>query len=154
MYSKEEAKRLKEQFWTNFGQFMALVPDDDGLKTNWVNYKTGIKHLYFRMETDNKTAEIYIEISHPDDGIRELLFAQFQEYRNVLHAELEEEWIWDEVYYDIYGKKSARIGIALDKKVSVFKEEDWPELIGFFKPRIIALDRFWNQAKYGFDLFK
>src|SRR5690606_40670888 len=48
MYSKEEAKRLKERFWTNFGQFMSLVPNEEGVKVNWVNYKTGIKHLYFR----------------------------------------------------------------------------------------------------------
>ncbi|HLT87554.1 MAG TPA: DUF4268 domain-containing protein [Sphingobacterium sp.] len=154
MYSKEEAKKLKEKFWTNFGRFMSLVPNEDGFKINWINYKTGIKHLYFRMEADNKTANIYIEISHPDEGIRELMFTQFQEYKKILYAELEEEWIWNENHYDEYGKNSARIGIELDKKASVFKEEDWPTLISFFKPRIVALDRFWSNAKYGFELFK
>lgn len=106
------------------------------------------------MEADNKTASIYIEINHPDEGIRELLFAQFQEYRAILHTELEEEWTWDEVFYDADGKKTARIGTELEQGVSVFKEADWPTLIGFFKPRIIALDRFWSNAKYAFDIFK
>jgi len=154
LYSKEEAKKLKEQFWTNFGRFMSPIPNEEGLKVNWVNYKTGIKHLYFRMEVDNKTASIYIEISHPDKGIRELMFTQFQEYKTILHAELEEEWIWTENHDDEYGKTTARIGIELNKKASVLKVEDWPTLISFFKPRIIALDRFWSNAKYGFELFK
>ncbi|MCC2597897.1 DUF4268 domain-containing protein [Sphingobacterium sp. FBM7-1] len=154
MYSKEEAKRLKERFWTNFGQFMSLVPNEEGVKVNWVNYKTGIKHLYFRMEADNKAANIYIEISHPDAGIRELMFSQFLTYKTILHAELDEEWIWHPEHYDEYGKNTARIGTQLDKKISVFKETDWPELIQFFKPRMIALDHFWSNAKYGFDMFK
>jgi len=154
LYSREEAKKLKEQFWTHFGRFMSLVPSEEGGKTNWVNYKTGIKHLFFRMDADNKRADIYIEISHPDEGIRELLFEQFLEYKPIMETELGEEWTWDKTYYDEYGKKTARIGIRLDKKLSVFKQEDWPELMAFFKPRIITLDQFWSTAKYGFEMFK
>src|SRR5690606_25342798 len=152
LYSREEAKRLKEQFWTSFGRFMSLVPNEDGLKANWINYKTGVQHVFFRMEADSKTASIYIEINHPDEGLRELILAQFEEYRAILHAELEEEWTWDEVFYDADGKKTARIGTTLEQKASVFKVEDWPILIGFFKTRMIALDRFWSNAKYAFDI--
>ncbi len=35
--------------------------------------------------------------------------------------------------------------------VSIFNKEDWPQLISFFKQRIIALDQFWSMAQYGFD---
>lgn len=153
MYSREEAKRLKEQFWTSFGQYMIGVPSADMEKVNWVNYKTGIKHLFFRMDGTNKTAVIMIEITHPDPSIRELMFAQFVELKNVLHTALGEEWEWDPVYYDAYGKETARISLSLDK-VSVFKNTDWPTLISFFKPRIIAIDEFWSTAKYTFDIFK
>jgi len=154
LYSREEAKKLKEKFWTGFGQFMALVPGEDGQKINWINYKTGIRHLFFRMDADNKNAHIYIEIAHPDEGIRLLMFEQFQTYRTLLHAELDEEWEWDATYYDAYGKPTSRIGKRLDKRVSVFRQEDWPDLIAFFKPRMMALDAFWSTARYGFDLFK
>ena len=154
MYTREEAKRLKEQFWTSFGQFMALNLSEEGTKANWVNYKTGIKHIFFRMQADNKSAAIYIEIAHPDAGIRELIYAQFQEYKKILEDSLNEAWEWDAEYYDEYGKETARIGINLPQKVSIFKQEDWPTLIQFFKPRILALDSFWTDAKYAFDLFR
>jgi hypothetical protein len=38
--------------------------------------------------------------------------------------------------------------------VSVFNKDHWPDLISFFKPRIIALDSFWENAKYGFEDLK
>src|SRR5690606_1651709 len=153
LYLKEEAKRLKENFWTTFGQYMSVVPSADYEKVNWVNYKTGIKHLYFRLEATNKTASIYIEITHPDDAIRQLMFDQFKELKNVFSSTVAEDWEWDEVYYDENGKKTARISTSI-AKISVFNKEHWPNLISFFKPRIIALDEFWSMAKYSFDIFK
>jgi len=132
---------------------MSPIPNADGEKVTWVNYKTGIRYLFFRMEATNKIAQIGIEIANPDEGIRALIFEQFKEFKAVLEDELEEEWIWDELSYDENGKATARIYTEI-KGISVFKREDWPELISFFKPRIIALDSFWSSAQYGFDLFK
>ncbi len=153
LYSREEAKKIKENFWTSFGQYMSVVPNVDGEKVTWVNYKTGIKHLFFRMDADNKHATIAIEIANPDEGIRALLWEQFKEYEQMLLEELQEEWIWDFDYYDEYVKAKARIFMEI-RGVSVFKQEDWPQLISFFKPRIMALDSFWSSAQYGFELFK
>lgn len=154
MYTREEAKRIKEEFWTRFGQFMALSVSEEGTKVNWINYKTGIKHLYFRMDADNKTAQIYIEISHPDAGIRQLMYDQFVEYRLLLADSLGETWEWDPIYYDDNQRATARISVAIDRKTSIFKQEDWPDLIRFFKPRLLALDSFWSTAKYAFEIFK
>ncbi|GAA4136973.1 hypothetical protein GCM10022216_12610 [Sphingobacterium kyonggiense] len=105
------------------------------------------------MEASNKVAQIAIEIANPDEGIRALIFEQFQQYKMLLEEELGEEWIWDLDFYDEYGKAKARIFTEI-RGVSVFKQEDWPDLISFFKPRIMALDSFWSTAQYGFDIFK
>lgn len=153
MYSRDEAKRLKEQFWTSFGQYMSVVLSADDEKINWVNYKTGVKHLFFRMDVTKKSAFIMIELTHPDASIRELMYAQFLELKNVFTSTLEEDWEWDEVFYDDSGKQTSRISLTIDK-VSVFNQDHWPQLISFFKPRIIALDEFWSTAKYTFDIFK
>lgn len=153
LYSREEAKRIRESFWTSFGQYMAPITGAEGDKVTWINYKTGIKHLFFRMEADNKVARISIDMVNPDEGMRELLFDQFKEYRLLLKSELNEEWIWDLLQYDDHGKATAKIYTELNG-LSIFKKEDWPDLISFFKPRIIALDAFWSTAKYGFEIFK
>lgn len=153
LYSREEAKRLKEQFWTTFGQYMSMVPSAENDKVNWVNYKTGIKYLYFRMDATNKTASIFIELTQPDEGIRRLMFEQLKEFKTVFENIVNEEWEWDEVYYDENGKNTSRVSTSISN-VSLFNQDHWPQIISFFKPRIIALDEFWSLSKYSFEIFK
>jgi hypothetical protein len=153
MYSKDEASQLKQSFWTTFGQYISPQPSAEGMKINWINYKTGIKHLSFRMHADGRSAFIAIEISHNDLGLQELLFEQFLEFKVVMKEYLNEDWDWQLHVADENGKTVSRISKTLEN-VSIFKKEDWPALISFFKPRMIALDEFWSDAKYSFDTFR
>jgi len=153
LYSKDEASQLKQAFWTTFGQYISPQLSAEGLKVNWVNYKTGIKHLYFRMEADKRSATIAIDIAHPDAGLQELFFEQFLELKKILHAHLGEDWDWQLHTIDDHGKTISRISRQLHN-VSIYNKNDWPALISFFKPRIIALDEFWSDARYAFDALK
>lgn len=150
MYSKQEAAQLKQEFWTAFGQYMSPVLSAEGEKVNWVNYKTGEKDIRFRMTVDNRHAEIGIEISHKDHGIQQLYFEQFRELKKFLDAATAEEWQWTLHQSDEWGRTVSRIGTDLEG-VSVFKKEDWPRLISFFKQRMVALDAFWSNVKYSFE---
>jgi hypothetical protein len=153
LYSKDQASQLRQAFWTSFGQYIAPQLSAEGLKVNWINYKTGIKHLYFKMHADQRSAWIGIEIAHPDTGMQELIIEQFNEFKKMLESNVGENWQWDMHITDDYGKTVSRIYTKLDK-VNVLRREDWPALISFFKPRIIALDEFWSDAKYSFESFK
>jgi hypothetical protein len=150
MFKRQEASLLKEEFWTTFGRYMSPVPSAEGIKINWINYRTSIKDVYFRMDVNQKSAMISIAMEQNEQGIRELYFQQFQELKTLMHENLEEEWEWQEQARVAEDKVISRIYKALPD-VSVFNKEQWPELISFFKPRIIALDRFWEDAKYSFD---
>ncbi len=150
MYTKEQVSQLRQAFWTAFGRYIAPHPSADGLRINWLNYKTGLKHVYFRMQADNRRGSIAIEITHPDPEIQELFFEQFAELKHILHATLEEEWKWALHTTNENGRIISRIYKELSP-VNAFEQDNWPELISFFKPRIIALDEFWSTAKYSFD---
>lgn len=152
MYSREEVRQLREEFWTAFGQYMRAVPSADGDRVSWLNYKTGIKHLYFRMDADKTSARISIDMVDPDDGIRSLMYAQFVELKNIFYDSVGENWAWEEQTYRD-DRTMATISAELPN-VSVFRKADWPALISFFKPRIIALDEFWSLAKDHFELFR
>lgn len=150
MFSREEASRIKEEFWTTFGQYMKPVPSADHMPMNWINYNTGLKDVFFRMETKRKSAVIAISMEHRDPEIQELFFEQFLELKTLLHSELEEEWEWSLNFPDENGKIISQIYKELPGK-SVFNRDHWPDLISFFKPRIIVLDAFWENAQYSFD---
>ena len=153
MYSREEASRLRQEFWTAFGLYMQPILSADGEKVNWINYKTGEKGLSFRMQADKEGASIAIECTQRDPGIRQLYFEQLLELKKLLHAELHEEWIWQPDARDESGRDLGRVYTEL-KGVNIFRKEDWPELISFFKPRIIALDAFWSGARYTFETLR
>jgi len=150
MYSKAEATQLRQAFWTTFGQYMAPVPSAEGMPTNWINYKTGLKHVYFRMQADNRRASIGIDLTHPDAGVRELFFEQFLELKTLLHETLSEPWRWELHATDANGLPLSRIYTEMEP-VNLFNRDDWPTLISFFKPRLVALDEFWNDAQYAFE---
>ncbi len=154
MYSKEEATKIKKDFWTKFGQFLSLHPSNDGIKINWINYKTGIKNVHFRMDVVKKTSFIGIELHHQDSSIRELYFEQFLELKTYLHSILKEEWVWQKNHQPFNSEKQIS-RIYLEKVgYTIMNEDHWPEIISFLKPRVLKLDEFWSDAKYSFDALK
>ena len=153
MYSRQEASLLRQEFWTAFGQYMLPVQSAEGEKVNWINYKTGEKFISFRMDADHKQALISIEMNHKDEGIRSLHFEQFRQFRKLLESELNETWTWEPAFMNAHGQTISRI-YARQEDVSIFQKNDWPKLISFFKPRIIALDAFWSQVKYSFEALR
>ena len=105
------------------------------------------------MQADNKTAAVAIEITHKDAGVQQLYFEQFAELKKIMENVLEEQWTWQLHITSENGKLISRIFKQMES-VSIFKKEEWPLLISFFKPRIIALDEFWSSAKYGFEVLR
>jgi hypothetical protein len=150
MFTRDEAARIKEEFWTTFGRYMSPIPSAEGTKVNWVNYHTRLKDVHFRMDAGQKSAVIFISIEHRDTDIQELYFRQFEQFSDLLQTTLEEEWEWQMHESLGNGKVISRIYKEL-AGVSVFNKDQWPELISFFKPRMIALDSFWENAKYSFE---
>ena len=149
MYSKEQASKLKTQFWTNFGQYLKPVPSASGLPVNWINYKTGIRHIHFKMDADNTKAVIAIEISHPQDAKRLHYHNQFLSLKKLLASTTEFNWQWNEALQTDH-KIISSISQQLDG-VNILDQSDWPAIISFLKPRIIALDAFWEMVKDGFE---
>lgn len=153
MYSRQQASKLKQEFWTAFGQYMSPVLSAEGEKINWVNYKTGEKNINFRMDADNKRAVISIELSHTDPEIQQIYYHHFESLKSVFQSFLKDEWNWHLHVLNDYGKVISKIFFEMTD-VNVFNKEDWPQLVSFFKSCIVALDEFWSNVKYGFEALK
>ena len=128
---------------------MKLVTGASGLPVNWINYKTGIHHIHFKMDADNTRAFIAIEISSPKEEERLQYYNQFVSLKKILASTTTFNWQWDETVESKH-KTISRISQQLNS-VNIFKQSDWPAIISFLKPRIIALDEFWDLVKEGFE---
>jgi hypothetical protein len=148
MYSKEQASKLKTQFWTNFGQYMKPIPGASGLPVNWINYKTGIRNIHFKMDVDTAKAFIAIEITHSQQEERLNCYHQFVALKKLLESTTAFNWQWNETLQANHQTISS-ISQELNN-VNIFNQADWPAIISFLKPRIIALDEFWELVKDGF----
>jgi Domain of unknown function (DUF4268) len=149
MYSRQEAAQLRQSFWASFGQYMAPVPSAEGLKINWVNYKTGVKDLYFKMQAEKDGASIAIVLAHSDAARRQEFYQQLVQVKNLLRDGVNEDWQWEPQVLDENNKTVSRIYTLLNG-VNIYRKEDWPAMISFFKPRMITLDAFWTEVKEGF----
>ncbi|RZL17844.1 MAG: DUF4268 domain-containing protein, partial [Pedobacter sp.] len=109
MYSKEEASKLRQQFWITFGKYMKPVPSAEGLPINWVNYKTGVKNVFFRMNAEQKQASISIDITHGDLATRKLFFEQFVAFKKIFSDVVNEDWNWELNAVNEYGVPLSQI---------------------------------------------
>ena len=150
MFSRQEASALKEKFWTSFGQYLLPVPSASGTKVNWINYKTGVKHIRFVMDADREHAFVQIEITHPDAEWRIRCYQLFQTLKTELHTETQAEWNWNQSV-EKEGRIISTITISLEN-VNILNVKDWPAIISFFKPLITGLDRFWYNQRDIFEM--
>jgi len=142
MYSKEESKSLRKEFWTTFGIYMKKYNKVYQAKVRWVNYNTKVKDIYFRLEVDKKKATFSFDLQHRDEGLRELFYEQFEELKGVITDSFPSELTWDPDYETNYGI-SSKIHTELTG-VSVFNKNDWATIFPFLEKNIVAAHDFWE----------
>jgi hypothetical protein len=151
MYTKQEISKQKQAFWTAFGRYMKPVLSADGEEISWLNYKTGNKHVSFKMDVDSRQAQVVIVLDHADSDTQQLFYGRMVELKDIFYETVgEDDWTWMPVTVDEYGKRVSIIQKRLTG-VNMFKNEDWPAIISFLKPRIMALDAFWSMVRYQFS---
>ena len=151
MYSKAEASSITQKFWTSFGIYMSPVPSASLEKVNWINYKTGIKGIIFKMNVDKNAATVAVEIFLKDTMLQHQYFDIFNNFTVEFQKNVGKDWIFHKNLF-LEGKGCVSLIIMEKEKVNVFKEEDWPTIISFLKKNIIGLDTFWASYKPAFEL--
>ncbi len=151
MYTNAEASAIKQKFWTSFGMYMSPVQSATLEKVNWVNYKTGIKGITFKMDGDKQSAIVVIEIFLKDTMLQHQYFEIFNNFVKQFENIAGKEWNFNRD--DLIEHKGNVSCIAVElKNVNIFKQDDWPAMIAFLKQHMIGLDAFWAAYKPAFEL--
>ena len=142
MFTKEEEKQIRLDFWSELNAQFDQIKGAHGNKVSWTNFNTRIRHLYFRMEADQNGARLCIDIQFPDTGIREIFYEQFQEFQLKFEAIFGEELQWYLTFDHSNGKTISRIAVNQDG-TNLFRRSDWPEMHQFLIRNFKALEKFW-----------
>ena len=135
MYSKEEAQRLKREFWIDFAEKHPR---------KWILYDTKIKDFSFKFFADNKKAQVLIDIEHRSDEKRTIYFEKIESLKTVLEDDFVKDLVFEKNFVLENGKKISRIWVE-KTDVSVSNRKYWDEIFDFFFEKMNALEMFYHE---------
>lgn len=134
MFSREESKRIRQEFWTSFGK---------EFPHKWLLYNTKMKEIQLKFTFDRKVAQVSLDIADEDEMIRAYYFEKMQSLQKVLKTEYLPEAIFEEDYELPEGKLISRIYVQKDN-VSIHNKKDWPEVKTFLSTNMLLLEEFFK----------
>lgn len=132
MYSREESKKIRQEFWIRFGK---------DYPRKWLLYNTRIKDLSLKFKFTRQIAEVSIDIEPQDEIFRKYYFEKFQSLQRILLSEFLPEAKFEEDSLLENGKVVSRIFVRL-KNVNIHNNEDWPKVKEWLAEKMDALERF------------
>lgn len=135
MFSKEESKKLIQEFWTSFGK-------ENPHK--WILYNTKIKDLQLKFTFTTKFAQVSLDIVAQDAIIRSCYFEKLISLKTILKTDYLPEAAFNENYELPEGKTVSRIYLQLDQ-VSIHNKKDWPVVSRFLYANMLQLEDFFTE---------
>ena len=137
MFSKEESRQLREQFWISFGK---------SFPRKWILYDTKIKGFSFKFHFDTKSALVALDLEGDLEN-RINYWEKLMSLRSLLKENYLPEAIFDETYYLDNGKEISRIYVPLESKVSIHNKNTWREVMEFFNETMSSFEAFFGYYK-------
>lgn len=137
MFSKEESRLLRQDFWTSFGK---------SFPRKWVLYDTKIKGFSFKFHFDTKIALVALDLEDDLEN-RILYWEKLQSLKTILTTEFLPDAIFEEEYLLDNGKEISRIYVLLEQKVSIHNKNTWRDVMEFFNEQMNLFEAFFEDYK-------
>ena len=132
MFSKEESRLLREEFWTSFGT---------SFPRKWILYNTKIKGLSFKFHFDTKSALVALDL---EDDLEHRIknWEKLQSLKSILLEDFLPDAVFEETYYLENNKEISRIYVSLNEKVSIHNKKSWKIVMEFFNNKMSLFEAF------------
>lgn len=142
MFSKEESRLLRQEFWTSFGK---------SFPRKWILYNTKLKGFSFKFHFDTKTAMVVLDLEDVPISIgmehRIKYWDKLISLKSILLEEFLPEAIFEEAYFLENGKEVSRVYVELNNKVSIHNKNTWREVMEFFNEEMAQFEAFFLEYK-------
>jgi hypothetical protein len=137
MFSKEESRLLRQEFWTSFGK---------SFPRKWILYDTKIKGFSFKFHFDTKSALVALDLEdHLENRIN--YWEKLMSLKGVLQREYLPEAIYNEEYFLDNGKEISRIYIPLKQEVSIHNKNTWRDVMEFLNTNMALFEDFFEEYR-------
>jgi len=134
MFSKEDSRKLREEFWISFGK---------SFPNKWTLYKTNVKGLSFKFYFDLKKAMVSIDID-TDFEHRIKVWDKLVVLKSILLKEYLPEAIYKDFYILDNQKEISRVYVEL-QKVSIHNKNSWRETMEFLNNSMLQIEAFYKE---------
>ena len=140
MYSKDELKRLKLEFWESFAAYCEVQPYLRRRRKIWTLYNTKVKGVEMKFDANRRGAYVILEVNHRNEADRLEMFEKLTWYKEQIEQGLPEELIWDICFIRENGEQVARI-YAAKEGLDLHRRTDWGEMFSFMATKMYLLER-------------
>jgi len=137
MFSKEESRKLREEFWTSFGK---------SFPRKWILYDTKIKGFSFKFHFDTNVALVAMDLEDDLEN-RIIYWEKLQSLKSILKTEYLPKTIFEDTYILTNGKEISRIYVPLYMKVSIHNKNTWRDVMVFFNETMDKFDAFFEDYR-------
>lgn len=137
MFSREESKQLRQDFWIAFGK---------SFPRKWILYNTKIKGLRFKFDFDVKKAMVSMDVDTENLERRIILWEKLISLKSLLTEDYWPEAIFEDSYILENGKEISRIYLV-KKNVSIHNKNSWQETMEFLNENMKLLEDFFLEYR-------
>lgn len=148
MYSKEELKNLKVEFWESFAAFCEVQPYLRRRRKIWTLYNTKVKGVELKFDATREGAFVILEVNLKNESERLDMFERLTWYKDTIEKDFPEGLIWDICFVRETGNQVARIYTS-KTGIDFHRRSDWGEFFQFMARQMYLLERnFMSIAEY------
>ncbi|MCM4165828.1 MULTISPECIES: DUF4268 domain-containing protein [unclassified Arenibacter] len=135
MFSRDEAKKLRQEFWISFGK---------SFPRKWILYNTGIKDCSFKFHFDLKSAMVSMDIENQDLEKRLELWEKIISLQSLFKDEYLPEALFQDTVFLKNGKEISRVSVSLEH-VSIHNKNTWQMTMEFLKENMAKFEDFFKE---------
>ncbi len=137
MFSKEESKKIREEFWISFGK---------SFPRKWILYNTKIKNLSFKFSFDKKEALVSLNLEHKDLEKQIEIWEKLSSLKTILTSDFLPDAIFDDAYILDNHKEISRIYV-IKENVNIHNKNTWQETMVFLNEKMLQFEAFFEDYK-------
>lgn len=150
MYTKDELKQLKKEFWEGFGVFCGHHKVLGKRKSKFMLYNTKMKGVELKFDAGRDGAFVILELNHPNEEERLKKYEQFERYKTLMEKDFPHGLMWDFAYVRESGQEVCRI-YSQKTGLDIHRRSDWMAFYQFMAEEMLKLERAFRDVKEGIE---
>ena len=140
MYTREELKLLKRDFWEGFSDYCKALPHLKDRKRTWMLYNTKVKGVELKFDLSRQGVAVVLEVNSKPVSKRKEMYEKLGWYKADLEKDIPDALIWEEDYQRESGEVVSRL-YTMIYNLDFHRRQDWMALYQFMESRMYILEK-------------